>query len=112
MTKGAERLLMEYDYPGNVRELSNIIEYAVAICETDMIYTTDLPRQTARLHKATENGESPLQDLRSMTLKEIEKQIILDRLKSFNGHQGKTAESLGISTKGLRNKLHEYQDGN
>ncbi|MDD3998121.1 MAG: sigma-54 dependent transcriptional regulator [Sphaerochaetaceae bacterium] len=111
LTKGAQRLLLEYDYPGNIRELSNILEYAVAICDTDIIHTTDLPRQAANLAlycTQMDSHANASESFRNLTIREIEKAIIIDRLGVFHGHQVKTAESLGISVKGLRNKMHAY----
>jgi two-component system response regulator AtoC len=110
LTKGAQRLLLEYDYPGNVRELSNIMEYAVAICDSGTIQTTDLPRATANLSLSTfiTPQINPAEYFRDLSIRDIEKLIIADRLSYFNGHQGKTAASLGISDKGLRNKMQTY----
>ena len=111
LTYGAERFLLEYDYPGNIRELSNIIEYAIVICDGDVIRLEDLPAYTARPTAA----EPQLQDgvrraalFDGMTFREIEREIIIDRLRTNRGHQKLTAQQLGISAKGLRNKMRDY----
>jgi two-component system response regulator AtoC len=83
LTNGAERFLLEYDYPGNIRELSNIIEYAVVICDGDVIRLEDLPAHTARPAAAAgpqaqaEVSRAALFD--GMTFREIEREIIIER---------------------------------
>jgi two-component system, NtrC family, response regulator AtoC len=112
LTKGAERLLLEYDYPGNIRELANILELAVILCAEETICVKDLLAQMKRprLPDSTQTKEAsvPLGLFSAMTLKEIEKEVIRDRLCENNGHQKRTAEQLGISVKGLRNKILYY----
>jgi two-component system response regulator AtoC len=112
LTKGAERLLLEYDYPGNVRELSNALEYAVVVCDGDVIQTRDLlsqMRQTMMPGAALPQPETNRAGLfAGMTLREIEEEIIRYRLRENNGHQKQTAQQLGISVKGLRNKIRAY----
>jgi two-component system response regulator AtoC len=116
LTKDAERTLMEYDYPGNIRELSNIMELAVILCSGDIIDVKDVATQLNRSSFASQTR--PRENVRlldpfsSMTLKEIEKEIIEARLRENNGHQKRTAQQLGISVKGLRNKIHYYNLAN
>jgi len=112
LTKGAERLLLEYDYPGNIRELSNILELAVILCVDETIHVKDFLAQMKRtgLPGAVQATgiATPHGFFSAMTLKEIEKEVIRDRLCENNGHQRRTAQQLGISVKGLRNKILYY----
>lgn len=110
----AMKVLLHYEYPGNVRELSNIIERAVALCEGLKLKVSDLPRDIV---ESTNNilGEVQISESENgltipfgKTLKEIEKQYILYTLKRLNNHRKKTAEVLGISERGLRDKLRQY----
>lgn len=106
VTKEVERLLLAYDYPGNVRELQNAIEYAVIMCDGAYIQPEDLPKQfTGELRESlsVDTGKET-----GGTLYEIEKRAILQALYRNGGHQRKTAEELGISERGLRNKLNSY----
>lgn len=107
LSRAAERALLDYDYPGNVRELANILEYAVLMTETDLIELHDLPKG---LRQAAEPdaGRTAEHDIGSLTLREIEKKAIEAALLKNGGHIKTTAAQLGISDKGLRNKITEY----
>lgn len=109
ISKEAEDLLIKFDYPGNVRQLSNIIEYAMVMCSDDCIEVKDLPDEVT-LFRRTESPNNQLftQDLIGMTLKEVERKLISETLARNDGSRKKTAEVLGISVKGLRNKMHEF----
>ncbi|MEB3101554.1 sigma-54-dependent transcriptional regulator [Ferviditalea candida] len=114
----AMKVLLNYDYPGNVRELSNIIERAVALCVGFNLKISDLPREIIELARA---GDSPddLQETSAeregiyipfgLSLQEAERKIILHTLDRMNGHRKKTAEILSISERGLRQKLKEFE---
>lgn len=113
----AKRLLYEYTYPGNVRELSNIIEYAVAMSGGDTIDVEDLSqnirsRETSFYKKTPETIDvfdpDSLIIPTGITLEEVEKKVILHTLKLCKGHRKKTAEILDISERSLRDKLKSY----
>lgn len=109
LTPEAHRRLSDYPYPGNVRELSHIIESATVMCEGDHIDVHDLPVKVLQLPpQPAPLSPSDFTPLVGMTLKEAEKQLILATLKANGGHRQRTAEMLGISERGLRNKLKEY----
>jgi len=99
----AMKALVEYDWPGNVRELENAIERAVVLTEDDMIKPSDLLYYglTAQAPSKSDAGQA-------QRLIDVEKEHIARTLKMFNGHRGKTAESLGIDRKTLRVKLKRY----
>ncbi|MDF3003677.1 MAG: sigma-54-dependent Fis family transcriptional regulator [Oscillospiraceae bacterium] len=101
ISKGAQRSLMEYTYPGNVRELANMIEYAAIFANGGEITAEDLPKRAAG------EAQTATTEFESMTLKEIEQKVIAMRLKANGGSIRITAEQLGISDKGLRNKLEQ-----
>jgi DNA-binding NtrC family response regulator len=111
----AERMLLEHDYPGNIRELANILELAVILCPNTTIGVKDLRSQLHRPTPIAESGtcedRTPVEMFSSWTLKEIEKKVIEARLCENHGHQKRTAEQLGISVKGLRNKILYYKIG-
>jgi len=100
----AMHMLLDYDYPGNVRELANILEYAAVVCDGGTVRVKDLPPRL----RAAETGRTPANLLTSLTLAELEKQAILACWDAFNGKQKLIASHLGISERGLRNKLNEY----
>lgn len=91
--------LMEHDYPGNVRELENIIEHAFVLCRGALIELTHLPPQL-RPHAA-----EPLPDLSGMTLAAMERFLIENALRRANGNRAAAARQLGINTSTLFRKL-------
>lgn len=111
------KTLLGYGYPGNVRELSNIIERAVALCEGTTIKITDLPSEVLS-HSNTdlEFNQNRNKNNKQICfsfgtkLKEVEKEIILYTLRQLKGHRKKTAAVLGISERGLREKLRKYKN--
>lgn len=103
----AEELLLKYSYPGNVRELANIIEYGVLLSRDDSIVLGSLPDKV-RLDMSRSNLEDEVDSLSSLNLEEIEKLMIKKSLDLNLGHRKNTAQKLGISERGLRNKIKEY----
>ncbi|HCK98992.1 MAG TPA: two-component system response regulator [Candidatus Marinimicrobia bacterium] len=95
-------LLMRYDYPGNVRELENIIERAVILSRGSIITREDLP-----LNTSVSIGESLSKSLPDQ-VGELEKSLIRKALQQSNGIQAKAAELLGITDRMLRYKLMKY----
>jgi two-component system NtrC family response regulator len=109
LSKEARDLLMRYEYPGNVRELENIVERAVVLCRGDTLTTQDLPlnlrESEAEAALERERGTRRLPD----TLEEIERQLILKALERSGGVQTKAAEELGIGERVLRYKMKKYR---
>lgn len=104
----ALNILMRYDYPGNIRELENIIEYAFILCEGGFIQREHLPEPFAQSGRgeggngASESGKAP------QTLEEIEKQAILLALERNKWKRMATCRELGISKDTLRRKINRY----
>lgn len=115
LSKEAEDCLLSYNYPGNIRELSNIIECAVLLAKDDVIESENLPVEVQN-RKININDELDLnmgtsigtESLVGLTLQEAEKKLIKAALKLNNGHKKATATMLGISERGLRYKINEY----
>jgi two-component system NtrC family response regulator len=102
-------LLMRYSYPGNVRELENIIERAVVLSKGGTITSADLP-----LHLRTVESEEKICVRKTgsslnETLDTMERGIIIEALKESGGVQTRAAEKLGISERVLRYKLKKYK---
>jgi len=91
--------LMEHDYPGNVRELENIIEHAFVLCRGALIETAHLPPQ---LRGAAE-AASP--NIAGMTLEAMERFLIANALQRHNGNRTAAARQLGINPSTLFRKL-------
>lgn len=102
LSDGAIRLLEDYEFPGNVRELRNIIEGSVLAANHDVIEAEHLPdylRSAARLMQSRKNKPS---------LAEIEAVYIREVLEYTRGNKTRAADILGISRKNLYEKMHRY----
>jgi two-component system NtrC family response regulator len=101
-------LLMRYGYPGNVRELENIIERAVVLAKRGIITTGDLPIHVRTAASEFEMSAQNLKGSLNETLDTVERGIILEALKASGNVQTRAAEKLGISERVLRYKLKKY----
>jgi two-component system response regulator AtoC len=109
LTPAAREALMRYNYPGNVRQLATILEYATIVSTGEGIDVADLPGEITGGQEGQQPSSAALEQfLSSNNLKELERRAILATLKKNNGRRDKTAEDLGISKRGLLNKLNEY----
>jgi DNA-binding NtrC family response regulator len=106
ITREAQDILIKYDYPGNVRELENIIERAVVVSRDSMITTEDLPFQADACSCSANPG---LQDgSLHQALGSLERQMILDAMDKTGSNQTQAAKLLGLSERMLRYKLKKY----
>lgn len=108
ITPEAKEMLERLPYPGNVRQLANILEYACILCQDGVISKEDFPEYVTRSDGAGPSGDSIDDYLSSHSLKDIEKRAIEATLQRCGGKRVATAAQLGISKRGLLNKLKEY----
>ena len=106
LTSEAQDMLLKYDYPGNVRELENIMERAVVIAREDLIALEDLPFRDTDDH-STCGIKSDVGILRR-SIEELERQMIIAAMEKSGDHQSNAADALGISERMLRYKLKKY----
>ncbi|MBN4067342.1 sigma-54-dependent Fis family transcriptional regulator [Simkania negevensis] len=109
-SKQALKSLLAYPWPGNIRELANTIERAIVmdyanVIEKDHLY---LPEQITA-PSSDETGESFLPI--GVSLRELEKRFIIETLQAKSLNKNTAAQTLGITTRTLRNKLKEYHGG-
>jgi two-component system response regulator FlrC len=105
ITAEALERLMQYPWPGNIRELENTLERAVLISRQEEIQKVDL--------LLDDGGADRIADVPAgTTVKEMERQLILSTLGHVNANRTQAAEMLGISIRTLRNKLNEYRSEN
>ncbi|MEJ5330452.1 MAG: sigma-54 dependent transcriptional regulator [Desulfobaccales bacterium] len=106
LSREARDLLIKYDYPGNVRELENILERAVVIARGNVITREDLPFPEASSPPAS------VAFSRAATLPEavadLERRMIREALEKTGRHQTRAAALLGLSERMLRYKLKKY----
>jgi transcriptional regulator with PAS, ATPase and Fis domain len=89
-----------YSWPGNIRELQNIMERAVILAQ-DMIRTSNLPCEIVQ-------NTSPVRQVSKEALKSTEREVIIKALNKHRGNRRLAAEELGISRRTLQYKLKEY----
>lgn len=107
ITARARACLYNYSWPGNIRELRNVIESAVVLCKNGIIDIDDLPPHIV-------NEEDSLNILKielPTTMKNIEKKAIISTLRITNGNKSKAAELLDLNRKTLHTKIAEYEIG-
>jgi DNA-binding NtrC family response regulator len=105
LSREALRLLMEYDFPGNYRELNNILRHAVILCKGETILPEHLPDGVRGSHRKV--FSHPLKGENGRRMKEIEKELILAALARNNWNRKKTAEELGIDRTTLWRKMRK-----
>ena len=105
IAREALNLIKKYSFPGNVRELKNVIERAVIVSTNDVIEPDDLPETlTSKARKA------PVVEFRlGTTMEEVEKQLLFHTINYVDGNKTKAAKMLDISLKTLHNKLNKYK---
>lgn len=106
LTAEARDLLIKYDYPGNVRELENIMERAVVIARGETISRRDLPFHED--FKRPEMGRKHSSTSLKSAVEDLERGMILEALEKTDNHQTNAAQRLGISERMLRYKLDKY----
>lgn len=99
ISKRALNRLSRHNWPGNIRELENILESATVLCRGKIIEEEDLNIKNISTKTIT----------RDKTIADIEKEEIMKRLENFSGDRERTAESLGISLRTLQYKLSRWK---
>ena len=119
-------ILTAHHWPGNIRELANVIEHALVLCDDLPLQVDHLPARLgvvsipAVAAASAQSAHSEVETVpmardaqsipRPESLREMEMRAILEGLDRNNGNKARTAEELGISLKTLYNKLHQLQE--
>ena len=130
LSKAAENLLLNYQWPGNIRELRNAIDRAVLLCDGDIIMpehlpeekmqqmmASPLPQKTPQPFDDEHTEQVPMQESSTASkridfdgsLKEMERQRILDALEECGGNQTKAAQLLGMPRRTFVKRLDAYK---
>jgi len=106
VSREAMDLLVKYEYPGNVRELENLVHRAVVLARDRTLTTADLPIRVTRVKVGGRaDEEAPFVE----RVAEFERALIVEALDRADGVQTRAARALGMSERHLRYKLRKYQ---
>lgn len=108
VSKEARELLLRYPYPGNVRELENLVERAVVLSRGKLITSRELPFHLKEGEGEPEGVAYSVDLTLPQQLEELEKHLIQKALQEAGGIQTRAAEKLGISERVLRYKLQKF----
>ena len=104
MSEAVMLRLMAHDYPGNVRELENIIEHAFVLCRSGLIEMHHLPPEFS---SASQSGKTAQSDAK--TLRAMERLMIYDALQRHQGNRRRASKELGIDTSTLYRKIRDLK---
>ncbi len=107
ISEDAMEPLLNYDYPGNIRELENVLEHALTICQEKIIERRHLPISLQKGISTRGPSEEPVEDLEAFS-QYSEKYRIVEMLKRHNWHRGKTAQELNMDRTTLWRKMKKY----
>jgi DNA-binding NtrC family response regulator len=106
MSQDTIQHFLQYDWPGNIRELENMVERWLVLYQGGFLTTSHLfLNEGAAVLPPASLGKP------SMSVREMERALIMETLQAMNGNRTQAAKVLGISLRTLRNKLREYQGG-
>ncbi len=106
VTAEVRRLMMSYSWPGNVRQLQNVVENMVILAESDMLSVDDLPGE---IYSPPVPDGGGLGELAGISIEEAERQLIRNTLKMVDGNRSRAASILGIGERTLYRKIKEYE---
>jgi len=108
VSENVMEILLNYDYPGNVRELENILEHALIICQEETIQPRHLP-EYLQVRRTTRKSPAR-RGLRTLQVSDVkERDKIISLLKQHNGHRSVTAKALGMDRTTLWRKIKKYE---
>src|ERR1700739_4959856 len=101
-------IFMSHTWPGNIRELRNVLERSAIMCEKDLITRACLPDEFGKSATKSPSDLSALKFPIGTTVDAMERELILQTLQATGNNKTRAAELLGVSLKTLHNKLKEY----
>ncbi|MDK2972691.1 MAG: two-component system, NtrC family, response regulator AtoC [Candidatus Sumerlaeota bacterium] len=106
-TDDALKALLDYHWPGNIRELENAIEHALVLGDPSGILVEDLPAAVQQHREKSAQAASPAA-VGASSLEDIEKRCLLSALQKTNGNRTRAAHLLGITRRTLGYRLRKY----
>ncbi|MCL6477707.1 MAG: sigma-54 dependent transcriptional regulator [Peptococcaceae bacterium] len=109
ITDDSMKLLMNYNWPGNIRELQNVLERAAIISHSNEITVDDLPKDIQQSVSIKSGGETVINFPDSgISLEELEKELIIKALEKSKGNQTRAAQLLGITRSALLYRIQKH----
>ena len=115
MSPGAINALVQYDWPGNIRELENMLERSVLFCEGETLELKDLPEpirnavgENVEIAASSARKDATLKQIVKAETDRVERNCIIKALEETGGNVTHAAKKLGISRKSLQNKMKEH----
>ena len=107
--ENAKQLLINYSWPGNIREVQNVIEYSINMSQSKVLTLDSMPKSIMNIdYDKKEEGTEEIRTLEELEIREIKKALI--KYKDYKKDKELAAKSLGISRATLYRKLEKYKD--
>jgi DNA-binding NtrC family response regulator len=108
-----KEILLRHEWPGNIRELENLIERMVLLAQNNLITVQELPSEfkaalESSLITQTDDEKKPFKDFMRDHVENVERQVIIKCLEESGGNVTKAAKQMGLSRKGLQLKMIRY----
>ena len=107
-TNQAKRLLLDYSYPGNVRQLESAIERAILLCENNTITLEDLPPEMVRENLPTNSGDLFKLPAEGINFEDVERSLIMQAMDRTDNNITKSAKLLGLTFRTLQYRLEKF----
>jgi len=108
-SRAALQALMEYEWPGNIRELQNAVERAVILCKSELVDVDDIHLTGLNTPHSRQRSATSPQAHREVSLDVLEREYILETLERTNWNKSRAAQILGIERSTLDRKLKRYE---
>jgi transcriptional regulator with PAS, ATPase and Fis domain len=106
----AEKMLYEYNWPGNIRELKNVIERAIILGNDDTLLLEHLPLEI--IAKSSQAGAPPATSMKlppdGLDIEAVEKELIRQALENSNWNQSKAAKKLNLGIDAFRYRMKKF----